>query len=376
MRAVCIALIALIGVAAARISIPLRRNKGEEVPYLRQSSEEVQVYSTPLNHTELQYYGLITVGTPAQEFYVIFDTASNLTWVPSVGCSLEQCENRTLFDNSKSSSYAHYGIWVSAPYVGGGSILGTAARETLNIAGIRVPEQLFVEATVIDPKIYNGVYFDGAVGLRLESRFTAEHWSVFDAMFYKNLLPEPKFSFYLHPTPEGYDGEIVLGGEKKDHYEGELTYTQSATDQWLFRLQGVKVGPRWVVTDYLTGVPVSTLPFIYGPEKQIDLIHKTLNATRNTHGEYVVECENVTSLPVIGFKISGKTFELRPEDYVVKVGAVCYSGFAIDRDHQEPGYGVWLLGQNFLRRVYAIFETGYFLWDKKIGFAYTRVLTY
>lgn len=373
MKAVCIALIALIGVAAARISIPLRKNKIQNTERLYHSAEEGTVYTTPLNHTELQYYGLITIGTPAQEFYVIFDTTSNLTWVPSFGCSVQQCENRTLFDNTKSSTYEHYGIWVSAPYIGGGSILGTAARDIVDIAGIRVPRQLFVEVTVVDPKIYNGVYFDGAVGLRLESRFLAEHWSVFDAMFYQNLLTEPKFSFYLHPTPEGYDGELVLGGEKKDHYEGELTYTQSATDQWYFRLQGVKVGQRWIATEYLSAMPVSTLPFIYGPEKQIDLIHKTLNATKNTHGEYVVECENIPNLPVVGFKITGKTFELRPEDYVVKVGSICYSGFAVDHDNQEPGYGVWLLGQNFLRRVYTVFETGIFLWDKKMGFAYTRV---
>ncbi|MBN3277065.1 PEPA protein, partial [Polyodon spathula] len=86
-----------------------------------------QPFAEPMyNDLEIEYYGVISIGTPPQSFNVLFDTGSANLWVPSVYCSSYAYSNHNKFNPSQSSTYQALNTALSITY-GTGSMTGFLA---------------------------------------------------------------------------------------------------------------------------------------------------------------------------------------------------------------------------------------------------------
>ncbi|KAM0927627.1 hypothetical protein ACQ4PT_002755 [Festuca glaucescens] len=117
------------------------------------------------NYLNAQYYGEVGIGTPPQNFTVIFDTASSNLWVPFSECYFSTaCYPHKSYRASWSSTYTKEGKRVSIHY-GTGAIVGYISQDSVQVGGIVVEKQDFIEAALEPSITFMLAKFDGILGL-------------------------------------------------------------------------------------------------------------------------------------------------------------------------------------------------------------------
>ncbi|XP_002971198.2 aspartic proteinase A2 [Selaginella moellendorffii] len=201
-------------------------------------------YNLPLkNYMDAQYYGEIGIGSPPQEFTVIFDTGSSNLWVPSGKCVLSpSCWFHRRFKAGQSSTYKPNGTSISIQY-GSGSMSGFLSVDDVTLGKLTVKGEVFAEATSEPGLTFMAAKFDGIMGLGFQAIAQARVVPIWYHIVEQQLVKEPVFSFWLNrDATDGNGGELVLGGVDPKHFKGKHNYAPITREgYWEIRMGDVLI---------------------------------------------------------------------------------------------------------------------------------------
>ena len=356
---------------AALVSVPLHKvkvekSKANELMKLRAKyhiKDSCKIYKEKLfNYVDDSYYGHITIGTPPQDFLVLFDTGSSNLWVPVAPCNPNNtaCVNHNQYNPSNSSTYVYNGENF-AIYYGSGSLSGYLVQDTVTIQGMAIQNQVFAAATNEPGWSFVFEPFDGLMGMAFKEIAVDDVTPPFYNLISQHLLDSHVFSFYLARNGTSDDGGVmVLGGNDPRHYTGEFHYVPvSQKGYWQFEMRSAHIKDT-AVCRYCQAIADTGTSLIAVPQDQYENIQIAIGATFNsTTYEYMLDCSTVSSLPDVSFQIGDGFFTLEPKDYVIESEGQCTTAF------EDSGMNLWILGDVFIGKYYTTFD----LRNKRVGFA-------
>jgi len=318
-----------------------------------------------------EYFGKVQIGSPPQEFTVVFDTGSGNLLIPSKQCTDEACTSHKRFDAYKSSTAVDiaFADQPDKPVAKGGDRdVVTITFGTGDISGVFIKDNIcvgaicthanFVVATEESDEPFSLVPFDGIFGLSLPQMSEAPHFNVLDCMIRDKVLKSNIFSVFLGGT-DTEASEISFGEFRKERMASDMFWVPVTNPgYWQVAMEDITVGDK---KQNLCGgqcqVAVDTgTSLLAGPS---DIITAITNEVK-VKGD----CSNYKVLPKLGFVVGGHILNLGPEDYVDKGDDGC-SVALMTLDIPPPKGPLFIFGDPFLRKYYTVYDRE----SLKVGFA-------
>ena len=249
-------------------SLSLSDNTSTSIPTTEKAdqSNEINESNHPIfttlqlsNYRDVQYWGDIYIGTPYAKFSVIYDTGSNLFWIPSINCTIK-CRNDTNKYNpqlSSSSKNMHIkkNISYAKGFVKGRLFKDKVALNKKSFFSFLYNKELSVDdfkiLAVYKEKYLYKTIFDGIVGLGINDEGDMDN-SLIKTLYNQNKITSPSFSFYLisisHQNSTNdisrlYIGDILENDYINKLFQNKIKYCylpSSNNDYWSCESQKIK----------------------------------------------------------------------------------------------------------------------------------------
>ncbi|CAK3818093.1 related to pepsin precursor [Lecanosticta acicola] len=333
-----------------------------------------------------EYLATVGIGTPAQNLALDFDTGSADLWVWSteLSSSVKQAgSSHTIFDASKSSTFkkSSASTW-QIQYGDGSTASGTVGTDNVNAGGLIVTNQAIELADTLSTQFAQGPG-DGLLGLAFGSINTVQPKAVNTLV--ENMIAEDSikknselFTAFLGSTPpasattgssSGSSGSSSSAAESfytfgyidQDATNGQTpAYTAVDNSQgfWMFDSASAKVGSQTVTRSGNTAIADTGTTLALVGDDLCQAVYSAIpGAKQNTQqqGWVFPTSTDLSSIPQIQVAVGDALFTINPEELPFQdLGDGTYYGGIQSRGDQ----GFDILGDVFLRSVYAIFDQG------------------
>ena len=181
-----------------------------------------------INYYNIQYYGYIYIGNNKQKISVIFDTGSNILWVPGTNCS--SCRKKLNSYNPKSSTTCKNlnikkNISYAIGYVDGELYNDYIFINSNNNKYYDYNKEIFVNdfnfLVVNEEKNLTGTLSDGIMGLGINNEGDY-HYNFVESLYYQKKIGKASFSFILTDYESKNISRIYFGDIIENKYIQKL----------------------------------------------------------------------------------------------------------------------------------------------------------
>lgn len=308
---------------------------------------------------DYSYFSTMKFGSKETPMYMLIDTGSANTWVMGTECQSTSCQAHNQFGPPDSTTLNVTKDPWSLTY-GTGTVEGLVASDTVAFANYSIELGFGIATTASND--FDSYPMDGILGLGRPSSNILGTPTLMQVLDKQKKLASNIIGIHLQRNFDGAkDGQITFGGLDKTKFAGDISYTKAlASDgNWEISVGDSSVnGISTNLTSKTATIDTGT-SYILMPPTDAQALHSLIPGAVANGEYYNIPCSATAD---VQFTFSGVTYSVSPKDYVGKPsGNLCASNII---GHQAFGPNQWILGDVFLKNVYAVFD-----YDKeKIGF--------
>jgi hypothetical protein len=323
-----------------------------------------------------EYLCPVQIGTPPQTLNLDFDTGSSDLWVWSTLLPSDvqsQGSGHTIFDPTKSSTFkTQKGSTWKISYGDSSSASGTVGTDNVSIGGLTIKNQAVELANQMSDQFIQGAG-DGLLGLAwgsintvtpkpvqtpVENMITEQDIPQTAELFTVNLgswrdanEPDGGKSFYTF----GYIDEATVTASGQ-----EIAYTPIDNSQgfWMFDSTSATVNGTTVDQSGNTAIADTGTTLALVADATCDAIYKAIPGAKydsTQQGWVFPSSTTADQLPVVTFAVGDTQFAVQKEDLGF---ADAGNGFVYGGIQSRGSMTFDILGDTFLKGIYAIFDQG------------------
>ncbi|GAA5950932.1 hypothetical protein JCM3765_004632 [Sporobolomyces pararoseus] len=325
--------------------------------YRKRQSETLYNYNN-----DLLWAGEVRLGTPPQDFTILFDTGSSDFWVPSNDPQCTGCTGNK-FDSSLSTTSSRKNGRFAIYYGDGSTTSGPIYTDVMQIGDFYDDNAYFSAVDQMSDNFASEPE-DGIMGMAYASISSIRPRRQSDAT-------SKPFGLRVAKTADG-PSELFLGGPNPDQYYGRIEW-HPVRKQAYYNI----TGDAFLNNNYVFEQPLNTIidsgtTLIIAPPGDADKFWSQVpGASRwdQAEGYYIFPCSQV---PKLSFSFdNGRKWSVRTID--MNLGRVSshsqYCVGAVAGVDVGLGDSTWILGCSFLKNVYTVFDPSD---GNQVGFATPR----